>query len=44
MTTFWARIYGHVTLEVFGNYPMAVRDPDILFDATLEDLARSIGA
>jgi len=44
MTTFWARIYGHVTLEVFGNYPMAVSDPDILFDATLEDLARSIGA
>jgi len=44
MIMFWARIYGHVTLEVFGNYPMAVDDPDVLFDATLEDLARTIGA
>jgi AcrR family transcriptional regulator len=43
MIMFWARIYGHVTLEVFGNYPMAVEDPDALFDATLEDLARTIG-
>ncbi len=43
MITFWARIYGHVTLEVFGNYPMTVDDPDVLFDATLEDLGRSIG-
>ncbi|MBO0854116.1 MAG: TetR/AcrR family transcriptional regulator [Nocardia sp.] len=43
MTQFWARLYGHVTLEVFGNYPMPVSDPDALFDATLADLARSIG-
>jgi AcrR family transcriptional regulator len=43
MITFWARIYGHVTLEVFGNYPMTMDDPDALFDAILEDLGRSIG-
>lgn len=43
MTQFWARLYGHVTLEVFGNYPMPMRNPDALFDATLADLARSIG-
>jgi hypothetical protein len=43
MTQFWARIYGHVTLEAFGNYPMVVHNPDILFDATLADLVRSIG-
>ncbi|KZM73148.1 TetR/AcrR family transcriptional regulator [Nocardia terpenica] len=43
MMTFWARLYGHVTLEVFGNYPMLVSDPDALFDATLADLARTIG-
>lgn len=43
MIQFWARLYGHVTLEVFGNYPMPVSDPDALFDATLADLARTIG-
>ncbi|MCP2279756.1 transcriptional regulator, TetR family [Nocardia amikacinitolerans] len=43
MMTLWARLYGHVTLEVFGNYPMPVSDPDALFDATLADLAGSIG-
>ncbi len=43
MIQLWARLYGHVTLEVFGNYPMPVSDPDALFDATLADLARTIG-
>lgn len=43
MMTLWARLYGHVTLEVFGNYPMRVRDPDALFETVLTDLARSIG-
>src|SRR5690606_40338109 len=38
MITLWARLYGHVTLEVFGNYPLPVRDPDALFDAVLADL------
>lgn len=43
MMTLWARLYGHVTLEVFGNYPMTVSDPDVLFDAVLADLAAGIG-
>jgi AcrR family transcriptional regulator len=43
MIQFWARLYGHVTLEVFGNYPMPVSQPDILFEAALADLARQIG-
>lgn len=43
MMTMWARLYGHVTLEVFGNYPMPVSDPEVLFDAVLADLAAGIG-
>ncbi|GGL35795.1 TetR/AcrR family transcriptional regulator [Nocardia jinanensis] len=43
MMTMWARLYGHVTLEVFGNYPMPVSDPEVLFDAVLTDLAAGIG-
>ncbi|WP_199428876.1 TetR/AcrR family transcriptional regulator [Qaidamihabitans albus] len=43
MMQFWARLYGHVTLEVFGNYPIPVSKPDVLFDAMLADLAREIG-
>lgn len=43
MIQFWARIYGHVTLEVFGNYPIPFAKPDILFEAMLIDLAREIG-
>ncbi|WP_067542076.1 TetR/AcrR family transcriptional regulator [Nocardia crassostreae] len=43
MIQFWARLYGHVTLEVFGNYPLHVSHPDVLFDATLADIGRSIG-
>ncbi|MFI6865295.1 TetR/AcrR family transcriptional regulator [Nocardia sp. NPDC050406] len=43
MIQFWARLYGHVTLEAFGNYPIAVSHPDALFDATLVDIGRSIG-
>ncbi|NKY35538.1 TetR/AcrR family transcriptional regulator [Nocardia speluncae] len=43
MMTVWVRLYGHVTLEVFGNYPMPVSDPDVLFDAVLTDLAAGIG-
>ncbi|WP_067689392.1 TetR/AcrR family transcriptional regulator [Nocardia jejuensis] len=43
MIQFWARLYGHVTLEVFGNYPIRITDPDVLFDATLADIGRSIG-
>ncbi len=43
MIQFWARLYGHVTLEVFGNYPIPFAKPDVLFDAMLADLAREIG-
>jgi AcrR family transcriptional regulator len=43
MIQIWARIYGHVTLEVFGNYPIPMSKPDILFDAMLADLGREIG-
>ncbi|MGX1804481.1 TetR/AcrR family transcriptional regulator [Nocardia sp. NPDC055321] len=43
MIQFWARLYGHVTLEVFGNYPIPIGNPDVLFDATLTDIGRSIG-
>lgn len=43
MIQFWARLYGHVTLEVFGNYPIPITNPDVLFDATLADIGRSIG-
>ncbi|MFI5607705.1 TetR/AcrR family transcriptional regulator [Amycolatopsis sp. NPDC051903] len=43
MIQFWARLYGHVTLEVFGNYPIPVSKPDVLFEAILTDLARDVG-
>ncbi|NUS45095.1 MAG: TetR/AcrR family transcriptional regulator [Mycobacteriaceae bacterium] len=43
MVQMWARIYGHITLEVFGNYPIPVSKPDALFDTTLADLAREVG-
>ncbi|MBF6353300.1 TetR/AcrR family transcriptional regulator [Nocardia higoensis] len=43
MITLWARLYGHVTLEVFGNYPLPVSDPEALFDTVLADLARDFG-
>ncbi|MGH3466463.1 MAG: TetR/AcrR family transcriptional regulator, partial [Thermocrispum sp.] len=43
MVQFWARIYGHVALEVFGNFPMPTSSPDALFDAMLADLAREVG-
>lgn len=43
MMQFWARLYGHVTLEVFGNYPIPIAHPDTLFEALLSDLAREIG-
>jgi len=43
MIQFWARLYGHITLEVFGNYPIPLSSPDAVFDALLADLAREIG-
>ncbi|MFI9505338.1 TetR/AcrR family transcriptional regulator [Nocardia sp. NPDC052566] len=43
MIQLWARLYGHVTLEVFGNYPIPFDNPEVLFDAMLVDLGRSAG-
>jgi len=43
MIQFWARLYGHITLEVFGNYPIPMSKPDAVFDALLADLANQIG-
>ncbi|MBF6414486.1 TetR/AcrR family transcriptional regulator [Nocardia cyriacigeorgica] len=43
MIQIWARLYGHVTLEVFGNYPVPLSNPEVLFDAMLADLGRSAG-
>ncbi|HVW42265.1 MAG TPA: TetR-like C-terminal domain-containing protein, partial [Amycolatopsis sp.] len=43
MIQFWARLYGHITLEVFGNYPLPMSKPDAVFDALLADLASQTG-
>ena len=43
MIQFWARLYGHITLEVFGNYPIPMSKPDAVFDALLAELAHEIG-
>ncbi len=43
MIQIWARLYGHVTLEVFGNYPIPLSNPEVLFDAMLADLGRTAG-
>jgi len=43
MLQIWARLYGHVTLEVFGNYPVPLSNPEILFDAMLDELGRTAG-
>ncbi|OZM72702.1 TetR family transcriptional regulator [Amycolatopsis antarctica] len=43
MIRFWSSLYGHVSLEVFGNYPIPLSDPDAVFDALLADLSREIG-
>lgn len=43
MMTLWAQLYGHVTLEVFGNCPIPVTDPDGLFEAVSADLVCSGG-
>lgn len=43
LVQYWTRIYGHVSLEVSGGFPMAVSDPDALFNAMLADLVREIG-
>ncbi|WP_280348201.1 TetR/AcrR family transcriptional regulator [Nocardia neocaledoniensis] len=43
MVQIWARLFGHVTLEVFGNYPIPLAEPEVMFDAMLAELARTTG-
>lgn len=43
MVQTWARLFGHVTLEVFGNYPIPLTTPEAMFDTMLADLARTAG-
>lgn len=43
MLQYWTRIYGHVALEVFGNFPMPVSEPEALFDAVLAGIGREVG-
>lgn len=39
----WARLYGHVALEVFGRFPFGVTAADHLFDSLLAELAAATG-
>ena len=39
----WVRLYGMVTLEVFGHLHFALDDPSALFDYTLAELAALLG-
>ncbi|KAF0848433.1 TetR/AcrR family transcriptional regulator [Nocardia caishijiensis] len=43
MVQTWVRLFGHVTLEVFGNYPIPLTNPEVMFDTMLADLARTTG-
>lgn len=38
----WSRLYGHVALEVFGNFPFRVSNAELLFESMLGELARDI--
>lgn len=38
----WARLYGHVALEVFGRFPFDLTEADRLFDILLTELAQDI--
>jgi AcrR family transcriptional regulator len=39
----WTTIVGAISLEVFGHWRNTVMDPGLLFEATVRDLADSIG-
>jgi AcrR family transcriptional regulator len=39
----WVRLYGMVSLEVFGHLHFALDDPSALFDYTLTELADMVG-
>jgi AcrR family transcriptional regulator len=43
MLQFWVRLYGQVALEVFGQFPFPVGDPEPLFESMLTDLLREAG-
>ena len=39
----WSTIVGLISLEVFGHWRHTVLDPALLFEATLRQLAESLG-
>jgi len=39
----WVRLYGMVSLEVFGHLHFALDDPSSLFEYTLAELAAMLG-
>jgi hypothetical protein len=39
----WVRLYGTVTLEVFGHLHFALDDPAPMFEITLSELAGMVG-
>jgi AcrR family transcriptional regulator len=40
---FWVRLYGLIALEVFGQFPFAVSNPEPLFELMLAELAEDVG-
>jgi AcrR family transcriptional regulator len=40
---FWVRLYGLIALEVFGQFPFAVSNPEPLFEIMLTELTSDIG-
>lgn len=40
----WVRLYGAVTVEVFGHLHFALTDPEAMFEAMLADMGRQLGA
>jgi AcrR family transcriptional regulator len=40
--TGWVRLYGGVTIEVFGHIGFALEDPEALFEAMLADMRRQL--
>ena len=38
----WVRLYGAVTIEVFGHLGFALQDPEPMFEAILSELARTL--
>ncbi|WP_156755377.1 TetR/AcrR family transcriptional regulator [Actinokineospora pegani] len=39
----WVRLYGQVALEVFGQVPIVMTDPEALFESVLADLTGQFG-